>query len=108
GVTAAIDISDGLVADAGHVARASGGALHIVLEDIPVIAGCHPREAAVSGEEYELLFTAPDGFDAAAVAEAVGVPLSRIGTVGSGAPSVVLTDEGKRVEITGGYDHFSR
>jgi len=108
GATAAIDISDGLLADAGHVARASGVELRIALEDIPVLAGGQPRAAAVSGEEYELLFTAPSGFDPAPVAAAGGVAVTRIGTVGAGAPAVVCTEQGSRVEITGGYDHFSR
>jgi thiamine monophosphate kinase len=62
----------------------------------------------VSGEEYELLFTAPAGFDPAPAAAAGGVAVTRIGTVAVGAPAVVCTEHGNRVEITGGYDHFSR
>ena len=54
GATAAIDISDGLLADAGHLAAASGVDLCIELDAIPVVSGASTLAAARSGEEYEL------------------------------------------------------
>ena len=108
GCHAAIDISDGLIADARHLAAASGMALTIALEAIPVFGGSSPVDAAASGEEYELLFAAPPSFDALRIATEFGVPVARIGDVAAGPAGVTVTSGGARVEFDGGHDHFSR
>ena len=59
GARAAIDISDGLVADASHLARASGVSLSIDEHAVPRVSGVGVGEALVSGEEYELLVAVP-------------------------------------------------
>lgn len=68
--TAAMDVSDGLVQDAGHLAAASGVALRIQAARVPLSAavqraiaqGAFSVEQALSGgDDYELLFTAPAG-----------------------------------------------
>ena len=81
GARAAIDVSDGLLADAAHLARASGVTLAIDLTAVPCMDGVLPEEAAASGEEYELLVAAPSGssLDPAAFARSFGLPLSEIG-----------------------------
>ena len=107
GCHAAIDISDGLIADARHLAAASGVALTIALDAIPVSAGISPPEAAASGEEYELLFAAPPSFAAAGCAVEFEIPVTRIGDVAAGPPGVTVTSGGARVEFGGGHDHFS-
>jgi thiamine-monophosphate kinase len=109
GATAAIDISDGLVADARHMAAASGAELVIALDAVPLFHGCAPADAAASGEEYELLVAGPGALDQAAFEQRFGLALTRIGDVlpASGVPRVIVTDAGARVEFTGGYDHFS-
>ncbi len=73
------------------------------------MAGVGAREAAASGEEYELLLAAPDEFDTGAFADRFGLPLTRIGSVTglSRAPEVVFQQGGVRVDLAGGYDHFS-
>lgn len=55
GATAAMDISDGLAADLGHLVRASG--VGIDLEIVPVVAGATADEALGGGEDYELVVT---------------------------------------------------
>jgi thiamine-monophosphate kinase len=58
GATAAIDISDGLVAEVRHLGGASG--VGVDLESLPVANGATEGEALGGGEEYELLVATPD------------------------------------------------
>jgi thiamine-monophosphate kinase len=58
-VHAMMDVSDGLLIDAGRMAEASGRALTIDLDAVPVCGD--PLEAATAGDDYELLFAAPPG-----------------------------------------------
>lgn len=106
GATAAVDISDGLVQDAAHLAAASGVRLVLQLDQLPLVAGAEALPAAASGEEYELVLTAPSGVDLAA-ALPPGVPVTRIGVVEDGS-GVVTTLGGQLVEVVPGHDHFSR
>jgi thiamine-monophosphate kinase len=108
GVSAMIDISDGLSSDSRHIAAASGVALEIDVLSIPCTPDVTPREACSSGEEYELFLTAPDEFDTSAFESRFGIPLTRIGTVVDGsAGEVTFLEDGTRVDLGHGYDHFS-
>ena len=107
GAHAAIDISDGLAADLGHLAAASSVRLEVALDDLPTVAGIAPLAAASSGEEYELVVAAPRPLDTEAFAERFGLPLTAIGRAVSGPSEVVLTLGGARVAPASGHDHFS-
>lgn len=105
GATAGIDISDGLAAELQHLAAASGARLEVQLERVPRVDGVSEREAAVSGEEYELLVGAPVSLDARDFERTFGLPLTCIGRAAAGR-DVILTSAGARVAIPSGYDHL--
>ena len=105
GISAAMDISDGLVGDAMHLAAASGSGLSIDLSKLPCIEGADALTAARSGEEYELLVAAKS-IDVAEFSARFGLPLTEIGEVGG--KGVVFLDRGRPVDVGRGHDHFSR
>jgi thiamine-monophosphate kinase len=92
---ACMDVSDGLLQDAGHLARAGGCAVAVEAARIPVSDATAPIAALASGgDDYELLFAAAPE-DRAAV-EAAGLaartPVTRLGRFTAGAPHVSLRD----------------
>jgi thiamine-monophosphate kinase len=102
GVTAMIDLSDGLATDAAHVARASGVQLTVQMEALPRPSGVDARGAAGGGDDYELLFTiAPDRQQQAEAAAAV----TWVGEVAEGSGLVLLDHDGHPVEGLSGYEH---
>ena len=108
GAHAMIDISDGLAADAGHLAAASGVRVEIALERIPRWQGATPRAAAQSGEEDEMMVALPPRLgerDAHAFRRATGLPLTRIGRCAAGR-GLLTTDNGRPTPPLSGFDHF--
>jgi thiamine-monophosphate kinase len=111
GASAMVDISDGLVGDARHLAAASAVAIRIDQQAIPLVPGTTAEQALRSGEEYELFVTAP-AIDIAAFRAATGTRLTPIGQVvmPTEGPSVLVEvagDSSARVDSTRGHDHFS-
>jgi thiamine-monophosphate kinase len=109
--TSAIDVSDGLLADLGHILEQSG--VSAVLDKVPDDMA---RDLAylAGGDDYELIFTAPaeSAAEIVALSDKLKLPLTKIGHIETGttntAPRVRVVDETGR-DITPahkGYDHF--
>ena len=110
GATAAIDCSDGLAADASHLAAASGVRITLDLARLPLVTGANPADAAAGGEEYELIVTAPAALDRRAFEREFGVPLTQVGSVepaGAGGAGVEAYEGARRVPLPRGHSHFS-
>ncbi|HTK80486.1 MAG TPA: thiamine-phosphate kinase [Rhizomicrobium sp.] len=115
--TSAIDVSDGLLADLGHIAEASGARIVIEGGRIPV-----PRplrtiwgdddalvRAATTGDDYEIAFTAPSSMrtEIAKASTQSGVPVTEIGHVEAGAGLVLLGEQGREISVPEkGFSHF--
>jgi thiamine-monophosphate kinase len=108
--TAAIDVSDGLLADLGHILEQSAVAARLQIPQLPA-AGLERDCLLAGGDDYELLFTAAAASTAAisALAAELQLPLTCIGEIVSGpAGRLVLCDADGR-DITParrGFDHF--
>ncbi len=117
GVRAAIDISDGLISDLGHICAASRVGARIEIDRVPVQPavkanfGDRALELALAGgEDYELLFTASAGV-IDKVKAAASCPITLIGEITADKPGEIsLVDgEGNPVEIPGvGWQHFAK
>lgn len=105
GATSAIDISDGLLADLGHIAAASKVCIEIDVDRIPRVEGVSSMEAANSGEEYEVAVTAP-AIDTEDFIAEFGLALTEIGRVVAGSHGVALMKGGQKISAPPGFDHF--
>ena len=117
GVRCAIDVSDGLVQDLGHIARASGVAIRVDALRLPLgdeLCEVYPGRAAGfalrGGEDYELILI---GKRAAieSLVKATDTPIMLIGEVVSDETvHVGVVDEtGREIPLgPGGWDHFGR
>lgn len=115
--SAAIDISDGLAGDLGHVCERSGVAAKVQYERIPrpgVFRQLKDEElekrcVLSGGDDYELAFTAPlaQRREIESLSAELKLPLTRIGAIEAGAARVsVLDSQGKPIAHRGGFDHF--
>jgi thiamine-monophosphate kinase len=114
--TAAIDVSDGLLADLGHICTASGCGATIDVERVPLSAELlslfPPQEALAlalgGGDDYELCFTAPPSRaeEIEAVLEAAGTPVRRIGQLVAGQTVVCRRDGEPFAPAVRGFSHF--
>ncbi len=114
--TACLDISDGLVADVGHIAETSHIGVVIERDKIPLSADARAAVAQDpetwdlvlgGGDDYELAFSVPASRagELPALAEQLGLALTPIGTIVAGE-GVTVTVQGKSVALTRrGYTH---
>jgi thiamine-monophosphate kinase len=119
--TAMIDVSDGLLADLGHILESSQAGAVIEAAALPLsdpfrrALALDPALldlALAGGEDYELLFTVQPEREAglAELAGSVGVPVTRLGKVTAPQEGLIVLDrDGRPIEPRKtGYDHFGR
>ena len=117
---AAMDVSDGLVQDLGHMCRASGVAAEIEAGLVPLSGAARAAVAAqperlalclTGGDDYELLLAVPPAREERLLeaARAGGIPVTRIGTFRAGMAHVtVIGDDGAAMGLSrGGWSHFA-
>ncbi len=115
--SSAIDISDGLLGDLGHILEASKVGAHVNFDELPVSASLRRfldqplgKQCALSGgDDYELCFTVPAHRrnEVLFISERLGLPLSCIGKIVAGQGCTVRDMSGNPITIeSAGYDHF--
>ena len=116
--SSALDVSDGLLADLGHIAKVSEVRISVDAAKIPLSAGTRALwgqgpdtivRAATSGDDYEIAFTAPASARARVeeLSRTTGVAIAEIGRVDAGSGVHLLDERGKPIPVTrAGFTHF--
>ncbi len=110
--TAAIDVSDGLLQDLGHLCRASQVGARIEAGALPLLPDFAARAAELAldpralalqgGEDYELVFTAPRARVPSTLATCIGE------VVAPEAGVLAVDERGTPLALGAGFDHFAR
>jgi thiamine-monophosphate kinase len=119
--SAMIDVSDGLATDLRHILEMGQLGADLSGDKVPVSDAARHMDdqrtaldhALYDGEDFELLFTVPEGkrkFLESAWEESFDLPLSAVGTITDKAGAInLVTDAGVRnIILKGGYQHFTR
>ena len=115
---AMIDVSDGLLADLGHICETSNVAARVEVEALPLSPAAKEIvdqrmdsrvSLAAGGDDYELLFTAPASATKAIeeLSSVLGLPVTRIGLIERGKGVRLVDSEGRAIPVDhAGYRHF--
>ncbi|MEE8202682.1 MAG: AIR synthase-related protein, partial [Alphaproteobacteria bacterium] len=113
---AAIDVSDGLVADLGHICTASGVGAEIEAARLPLSPATQAALAAqpglrttvlTGGDDYEIVFAAAADARLAELSAALDLPLTAIGRFVEGEGVAVIDEGGARLDLPiAGYTHL--
>lgn len=113
--TAAADVSDGLLADLGHITEASGCGAVIELEKIPLSPAVRRlvdedagrwRQVVTGGDDYEIVFTGRNESRVAELSARLGLPITAIGRVTPGKGIEVRKSDGEPISFAAaGYKH---
>ena len=119
GVSAMMDLSDGVAVDLPRLCAESGVGATVEIDALPISTGTRRVASAMGrdvlawatggGEDYELLLTCPAGaFDrvSAGLTSATGAPLTRVGTIERGEGVRFIDGRGRDVEVARGFEHF--
>ncbi|MEO8165458.1 MAG: thiamine-phosphate kinase [Betaproteobacteria bacterium] len=113
----AIDVSDGLLSDLGHICERSGAGAEVRYVDVPCSADLQPlrdnpavmRAVLSGGDDYELCFTAAaqSAEAIASIAARLKLDLTRIGRIVAGDAVAVVDASGQQLPLkVTGFDHF--
>lgn len=116
--TSAIDLSDGLLGDLGHVLKRSGVGAEVAFGGLPCSEGLRSQPAPLQrlcllagGDDYELLFTAPPAAhgEVRNAAQAAQTPVSCIGRIVAQPGLRVLDAQGAALDLSSlrAFDHFA-
>jgi thiamine-monophosphate kinase len=115
--SSAIDVSDGLLADLGHILESSRVGASILFSALPCSRALKlhlgkpigKRCLLAGGDDYELCFTVSEIHRTKIdkISSDLGLPLTRVGVITKGAQCVVLAADGGIIDTQdSGYDHF--
>jgi thiamine-monophosphate kinase len=116
--SSAIDVSDGLLSDLGHILKASNVGAEVQLSALPysLFASKHIQDKFIlqcvlsGGDDYELCFTAPAKSRARIkeISAELNLPISLIGTIKEGTSLDVFDENQQKISLEKkGYDHFA-
>jgi len=114
--SASLDVSDGLIADLGHIAEVCRVSIRVTASSVPLSPACANfwghnavQRAVTAGDDYEIAFAAPESARTAIMqaAAASEVPVHEIGYVQPGAGVTLLDDHGQPASMgRAGFTHF--
>jgi len=107
--SAAIDVSDGLIQDLGHICRASNLGCEILLDNIPTkLSRPLTANEINQGDDYEICFSADESNleEISSISKELGIKITAIGRMTEGNLVKVINKEDLEVKIKSGFEHF--